>query len=39
MVNAYIRCVDEQEARAGVEEIDGMTGSGENKARGVVMVR
>ena len=27
-VNAYLRCVDAQEARAGVEGIDGTTGYG-----------
>jgi hypothetical protein len=28
MVNAYLRCVDAQEARAGAEGIDGTTGYG-----------
>ena len=28
MVNTYLRCVDAQEARAGAEGIDGMTGFG-----------
>jgi len=28
MVNAYLRCVDAQEARAVKEGIDGMTGCG-----------
>jgi hypothetical protein len=27
-VNAYLRCVDAQEARAGAEGIDGTTGCG-----------
>jgi hypothetical protein len=26
MVNAYLRCVDAQEGRAGAEEIEGKTG-------------
>jgi len=28
MVNAYLRCVNAQEARAGAEEIDETTGYG-----------
>jgi hypothetical protein len=28
MVNAYLRCVDAQEARAGAEGINGTTGYG-----------
>jgi len=39
MVNAYFRCVDEQEARAGAEGINGTTGGGESNAWGVVMAR
>jgi hypothetical protein len=27
-VNAYLRCLDAQDARAGMEEIDRMTGCG-----------
>jgi hypothetical protein len=27
ILKAYLRCVDEQEARAGLEEIDGTTWS------------
>jgi len=37
MVNAYLRCVDAQRARAGAEGIDGMTGCGERNTRGGVM--
>jgi len=39
MVNAYLRCVDALEARAGAEGIDGTTGCGYSNARGGVMVR
>jgi hypothetical protein len=39
MVNAYLRCVDAQEARASMEVIDGMTGYGYSNARGGVMAR
>jgi hypothetical protein len=39
MVNKYIRCVDAQEARAGVEGIDGTTGCGYSNARGGFMAR
>jgi len=28
IVNAYLKCVDAQEARAGAEGIEGMTGYG-----------
>jgi hypothetical protein len=37
MVNTYWRCVNAQEARAGVEEIDGTTGNGYTNAWGGVM--
>jgi hypothetical protein len=34
MVNAYLGCVDAQEASAGAERIDGTTGSGQSNAWG-----
>jgi hypothetical protein len=37
MVNAYLRCVEAQEARAGAEGIDGTTGYGQSNAQGGVM--
>jgi len=37
MVNAYLRCVDPLEARAGAEGIDGTTQCGQSNARGGVM--
>jgi hypothetical protein len=39
MVNAYLSCVDAQEARAGAERIDGTTGYGLGNARAGVMAR
>jgi len=39
MVNAYVRCVDAQEARAGAEGTDGTTGYEKSNARGGVMAR
>ena len=39
MVNAYLRCVDAQEARAGAEGIDRTTGCGSSNAWGGVMAR
>jgi len=39
MVNTYLRCVDEQGARAGAEGIDEITGCGESNSRGGVMAR
>jgi len=39
MVNTYLRCLDAQEARAGVESIDRTTGCGFSNASGGVMVR
>jgi len=37
MGNAYLECVDAQEAAAGAEDIDGTTGCGESNSRGGVM--
>jgi hypothetical protein len=37
MVNTYLKYVDAQEARAGAEAINGMTGYGYSNARGGVM--
>jgi len=34
MVNTYLRCVDVQEARAGAEGIDRMTGYASSNTRG-----
>jgi hypothetical protein len=39
MVNAFVRFVDAQEARAVVEGINGETGFGESNVRGGVMAR
>jgi len=39
MVNAYLRSVDAQEARAGAEGINRTTGYGYSNARGGVMAR
>jgi len=39
MVNAYLSCVDAQEARAGAEGIDGTIGCGYSNAWGGVMAR
>jgi len=39
MVNAYLRCVDAQEARAIAEGIDRTTGCGYSNAQGGVMAR
>ena len=39
MVNAYLRGVDAQEARAGAEEIHGTTVYGQSSARGGVIAR
>jgi hypothetical protein len=38
-VNAYLRFVDAQEARAGAEGTHGTTWCGESNAQGDVMVR
>jgi hypothetical protein len=38
MVNAYLRCVDAQEARTGEEGTDGTTRCGLTNAQGDVMV-
>jgi len=37
MVNAYLRFVDAQEARAGAEGIDRISGCGQSNAWGGVM--
>ena len=37
-MNAYLRFVDAQEARAGAEGTDGMAGCGQSNAQGGVMV-
>jgi hypothetical protein len=39
IVNAYLRCVNSQEARGGVEGINRTTGCGQSNARGGVMER
>ena len=39
MLNAYLSCVDAQEAQAGAEGIDGTTGCGSRNARGDVVAR
>ena len=38
-MNAYLRCVDAHEDRAGMEAIGGMTGCGYSNTRGDVMAR
>ena len=38
-MNAYLRFVDAQEARAGTEGTDGTTGCGYSTAQGDFMVR
>jgi hypothetical protein len=38
MVNAYLRCVNVQEARAGAEGMDGATGYGYSNTQGGVIV-
>jgi hypothetical protein len=39
MVNAYLRCVDAREARAGAEGINGTTWCEYSTARGGVIAR
>jgi hypothetical protein len=38
MVNSYLSWVNAEEARAGMEGIDGKTGYGYSNARGGIMV-